>query len=79
VSNQRDQITRMLDFVGVPFEEACLDFKSNSRYARTLSFSQVRRPLNDDGVFRYRHYRRQLAPAYPILEPIIERLGYSLE
>jgi Flp pilus assembly protein TadD len=78
VASQRGQIARMLDFVGVPFEEACLDFESNSRYARTLSFSQVRRPLNEDGVFRYRNYRRQLAPAYPVLEPIIERLGYSL-
>ena len=78
VADQRAQVAGMLDFIGVPFEQACLDFDRSERYARTLSFSQVRRKLNSDGVFRYRRYRRQLEPVYPILERHIRQLGYEL-
>ncbi len=78
VSDQRAQVARMLDFIGLPFEQACLDFDKSERYARTLSFSQVRRKLNSDGVFRYRRYRGQLEPVYAILEHHVRRLGYEL-
>ncbi len=79
VRDQAGQMEKMLAFAGLPFDEACLNFSANPRYARTLSFSQVRRSLNDDGVFRYRHYRRHLSPVYPILAPCIEALGYAIE
>ena len=79
VSDQRTQVARILDFIGLPFEQSCLEFDRNERYARTLSFSQVRRKLNSDGVFRYRNYRRQLEPVYPILERHVRQLGYELE
>lgn len=79
VADQRVQLERMLGHIGVAFDEACERFDTNPRYARTLSFGQVRRSLNSDGVFRYRRYRRQLSPIYPILEPLIGRLGYVIE
>ena len=79
VSDQQAQVARVLDFIGLPFEQACLRFDESERYARTLSFSQVRRKLNSDGVFRYRKYRRQLEPVYPILERHVRQLGYELE
>jgi hypothetical protein len=79
VNNQVEQLERVLAFAGLPFDEACLNFAANPRYARTLSFSQVRRSLNRDGVFRYRRYRRHLSPIYAILAPCIERLGYAIE
>jgi tetratricopeptide (TPR) repeat protein len=79
VHDQPTEMARLLEFVGLGFDEACLNFSKNPRYARTLSFSQVRRELNLDGVFRYRHYRRHLAPIYPILAPCIEKLGYDID
>ncbi len=78
-ADQAGQVAKILDFAGLPFDPACLRFAENPRYARTLSFSQVRQALNSDGVFRYRRYRTQLAPVYPILAPCIERLGYEIE
>jgi len=79
VADQKGQIAGILDFAGLKFDAACLRFQENPRYARTISFGQVRQSLNADGVFRYRRYRRQLAPIYPILAPCIERLGYAIE
>jgi tetratricopeptide (TPR) repeat protein len=78
VDDQPTQIHRMLDFVGLPFDEACLSPHQNRRYARTASYAQVTEPLYDRSRARWRHYRRALDPIIPILEPALERLGYSL-
>jgi tetratricopeptide (TPR) repeat protein len=79
VDDQEASIQRMLDFIGERFDERCLDFHENRRYARTASYAQVTEPLYDDARFRYRHYRKHLEPVIPILEPIISRLGYTID
>ena len=43
------QIRRMLDYCGLPFEEACLNFHQTSRAVRTASSEQVRQPINRSG------------------------------
>ncbi|MEM6476597.1 MAG: sulfotransferase [Pseudomonadota bacterium] len=43
------QTRRMLDFLGVPFEEACLAFHKTDRAVRTASSEQVRQPINRKG------------------------------
>lgn len=43
------QTRRMLDFLGLPFEEACLDFHKTERAVRTASSEQVRQPINRKG------------------------------
>ncbi|MEM7666279.1 MAG: sulfotransferase [Pseudomonadota bacterium] len=43
------QTRRMLDFLGVPFEEACLEFHKTDRAVRTASSEQVRQPINRKG------------------------------
>ncbi len=36
-------------------------------------------PLYERSVYRYRHYRKHLEPVLPILQPMIERLGYAVD
>jgi hypothetical protein len=79
VDEQEDSIRRMLDFIGEPFDPACLNFHENRRYARTASYAQVTEPLYDRSRYRYRHYLKHLAPAIEILEPVIQRLGYVVD
>lgn len=43
------QTRRMLDFLEVPFEEACLNFHATDRAVRTASSEQVRQPINRKG------------------------------
>lgn len=50
------EVRRMLDFLGVPWNEDCLSPEGNTRVAITLSNEQVRRPLNTDSIGRWRHY-----------------------
>jgi len=68
-----------LSFIGEPFDRRCLSFHENRRYARTASYAQVTEKLYDSSRYRYRHYLKQLAPVIPILEPVIVRLGYTIE
>lgn len=78
VEAQEPTLRRLLDFIGEPFDQRCLQFHENRRYARTASYAQVAEKLYDSSRFRHRHYLRQLDPVIPILQPIIDRLGYSI-
>ncbi|HEX3992530.1 MAG TPA: sulfotransferase, partial [Acetobacteraceae bacterium] len=79
VTNQEETVRSILDFIGVPFDERCLSFHENRRYARTASYAQVTEPLYDRSLYRYRNYRQHLEPVIPILRPTIERLGYTVD
>lgn len=78
IDAQDATLRRVLAFVGEDFDANCLSFHENRRYARTVSYAQVTEPLYDRSRYRYRHYLKQLAPVVPILEPVIERLGYTI-
>ena len=79
VDDQAQSVRRMLEFIGEPFDPACVSFHENQRYARTASYAQVTEPLYDRSRYRYRHYRKHLQPAIDILGPVIERMGYHVD
>jgi len=56
------EVRRLLSWLGLPFEETCLEFHRNTRAVRTASSEQVRRPINRDGVGQWRPYSAWLAP-----------------
>jgi hypothetical protein len=78
VASQEKETRRLLDYLGLPFDEACLRFHESTRHARTPSYAQVSKPLNDRSIGRHRHYVRQLAPFVPRLERIMAAHGYAL-
>jgi tetratricopeptide (TPR) repeat protein len=79
VGDQAGSVRRMLSFIGEDFDERCLNFTENRRYARTASYAQVTEKLYDRSRYRYRNYREHLEPIVPILEPVIARLGYTID
>jgi tetratricopeptide (TPR) repeat protein len=79
IDKQEASLREMLGFIGAPYDRRCLDFHENRRYARTASYAQVTEKLYDRSRYRYRAYREQLAPVIPILEPLIDRLGYRID
>jgi tetratricopeptide (TPR) repeat protein len=79
IDDQETRVREMLEFVGLDFDPRCLAFHENRRYARTASYAQVTEKLYDRSLFRYRAYRNELAPVISLLEPIIARLGYTID
>ena len=78
VDNQKKTVRGVLAFIGEKFDPACLAFHENRRYARTASYAQVTEKLYDRSRYRYRNYLPQLQSVIPILQPVIDRLGYTV-
>jgi tetratricopeptide (TPR) repeat protein len=72
VDRPEREVRRLLDYLSLPFEEACLAFHENRRPVRTASAEQVRRPINRSGIGRWK-------PFEPWLGPLKEALGPALE
>lgn len=68
VDDLEGQTRRILDHCALDYEHRCLRFFESRRAVRTASSEQVRRPLNRDGLDRWRPYR-------PWLGPLIDALG----
>jgi tetratricopeptide (TPR) repeat protein len=71
VADLETQVTRMLDFCGVPFEESCLEFHKTERNVRTPSSEQVRQPIFSTALEQWKNYE-------PWLGPLKQALGSEL-
>lgn len=60
---------RLLDFVGLPWDPACLAFHASQREVSTPSRWQVRKPLYTGSVGRWRAHAAALAPVLSLLSP----------
>ena len=72
VGDLETQVRRILDHVGLPFEQACLDFHQSARAVRTPSSEQVRQPIFTSGLDQWQHYDPWLAPLRAALGPDAE-------
>ena len=62
VADQENQTRRLLEFCGLPWDEACLSFHKTERRVKTASFMQVRQPMYKDSVELWKQYEKQLEP-----------------
>jgi tetratricopeptide (TPR) repeat protein len=69
---------RVLDFLGVAFDERVLryDEHARSRRVKSPSYADVVKPLYRTAVGRWRRYEKHLAPHLGALEPVARALGY---
>ena len=65
-------VRALLDYLGVPFDPACLDFHSTRRAVRTISAGQVRKPINRAGIEQWKPFDQWLGP-------LREALGDTLD
>ena len=73
VNDTENQVRRLLDYCGLPFEEACLRFHETRRAIRTPSAEQVRQPIYTQALQQLRHYEKHLGPLKEALGPVLER------
>ena len=62
VEDLEPQVRRILAFLAVPFEPACLEFYKTERSVRTASSEQVRQPIYREGVDQWRNFAPWLGP-----------------
>jgi hypothetical protein len=73
VEDTEAEVRRLLDYVGVDFDAACLRFFETERAVRTASSEQVRRPINREGLEQWQPYERWLAPLKASLGDVLDR------
>jgi tetratricopeptide (TPR) repeat protein len=72
IEDPEGEVRRLLDFLGLDFDPACLRFHENERAVRTASSEQVRRPINREGVDQWRPFEPWLGPMKRGLGPAME-------
>ena len=71
VEDLEGNVRRLLEFCGLEFEPACIDFHKTERSVRTASSEQVRQPIYREGLEQWRHFE-------PWLGPLRDALGDAL-
>ena len=71
VADLEGQVRRLLEFCGLLFETACVDYHKTERNVRTPSSEQVRQPIFTDALEQWRNFESHL-------QPLKDALGDSL-
>jgi hypothetical protein len=75
VADQEGETRRLLERLGLPFEQDCLDFDRNHAPSATASNVQVREKVHSGSVQRWKHFAGQLQP----LKEQLESAGIRIE
>ncbi|WP_192249145.1 tetratricopeptide repeat-containing sulfotransferase family protein [Mesorhizobium silamurunense] len=68
IENQEEQSRRLIDYLGLPWDDACLRFFDRDGSVNTYSRWQVRQPIYKSSVKRWKNYESEI-------QPLIEALG----
>jgi hypothetical protein len=72
IDDLEGSVRRILDYCGLEFEPACVEFYKTERRVHTASSEQVRRPINREGVDQWRNFEPWLQPLRDALGPLAE-------
>ena len=74
ISNERlimapeEESRRIVEFCGLDWHESCLNFHTSKQIVQTSSLAQVRQPINNTSVERWKRFEKHL-------QPLIDALG----
>jgi hypothetical protein len=62
VADLETNVRKIIEFLELPWEPACLDFQNTQRHVDTPSSWQVRQPIYSSSVGRWRRFEKHLGP-----------------
>lgn len=71
IGNAESETRRLIQALGLDWNETCLSFYQNKRSVRTASLTQVREPIYSSSQGRWRHYEKHLAPLLHELKSLL--------
>ena len=72
VAEPEREVRRLLDHLGLPFEQECLRFYEKEQAIMTTSVEQARRPIYESGVGNSRNYEPWLGPLKQTLGTVLD-------
>ncbi len=79
VADTAGQVRRILDYCGLPYEDACVNFHETRRSVRTPSSEQVRQPIYTSGLEQWRNFEPWLEPLEHALGDVLARYPSSAQ
>ncbi len=68
VTAQEEETHRLLEELGLPFEQACIDFEQNPAASATASAVEVRQKVHTRSIGKWRKFEKHLKPLTARLE-----------
>src|SRR4051812_1610357 len=62
VADTEKEAKRLIEFLGLPWDDKCVDFHKSDRPVKTASVAQVRKPIYKTSVKRWKKYGEGLQP-----------------
>lgn len=62
VADQEGETRRMLEFLGLEWDDRCMQFHKSDRVVVTSSQAQVQKPIYHSSVSRWKNYEKHIAP-----------------
>jgi tetratricopeptide (TPR) repeat protein len=62
VADLKGSTRRLIEYCGLEWEDSCLDFHRAERQVKTASIEQVRKPIYDTSIGRWKRFERHLGP-----------------
>jgi tetratricopeptide (TPR) repeat protein len=62
ISNQEQESRKLIEYCGLDWQEACLDFYKTDRKVKTASAFQVRQPMHNQSIDLWKRYGEALQP-----------------
>jgi tetratricopeptide (TPR) repeat protein len=72
VEDPEAEVRRLLEYLHLPFDPACLKFHESKRPVRTASSEQVRRPVNRSGMGKWKAFDPWLGELRESLGPVLK-------
>jgi tetratricopeptide (TPR) repeat protein len=69
IADPEAQSRRLIGFLGLGWDERCLEFHKTKRTTKTLSENQVNKPIYKSSVARWKRYKKHLSPLVELLPP----------
>ena len=71
VADQERVSRALVDFIGLEWDDRCLQFHKSERTVATASYDQVRQPIYTRSMARWKNYEKHIGP-------LVEALGDTL-
>jgi tetratricopeptide (TPR) repeat protein len=68
VADTEKEAKRLIEFLGLPWDDKCVDFHKSDRPVKTASVAQVRKPIYKTSLQRWKKYG-------PGLQPLVDAIG----
>ena len=77
LDSPEEHITQLVNYVGVRWEDQCLEFHQGKSYVRTASMNQVRKPIYKSSRQKWKRFEEQLEPLSILLQEEISAFEAS--